>query len=536
VDHPDDLKFTHWDKKKGSLAAGSELAGLLKALQKRHEGVPWKLFDPAWARSARSAAELQEAFAQRDRLARSGLLELKKDANELAGAAARAAKDKAAGKSALDAARAIGLAAKAYAVELDVTIGSLKTLHDKALAALPADESDDEPPSVLLDPRQLLRCLTACRRDPEKRVQFAYVDGKDKQAAVLAMSPRMSARRVFSTLQGETGVRTGAYGIAWVDDKSLMLRVDKPLGGLVKKVRAPLRAAGFRVAKVILWRDDGTVFEQDEAVDEELADLTDVTDVTERMDVAGFAEAAGAAAEPLAAGPEADVEVNAAAAEAAFKARLKALLPKVAAAGAVAGAAARLLVNEAGVNARQRNWLQAGIVLRRAEDLLMGVASGVSATPAPPATAATAAAPAPPAAASAAASPGRFVHQAKVRLGWQMARQKLAADLKALEATILAHYRQQPEYADLATRVRRFDTVLGTLDESLAAKLDEALNAADPGRRAAFHEQARVILADYLKYAREEPLIAALDDNPFLPLSTHKTLLKTLQVLDNSLA
>ena len=527
MDHPDDLKFTHWDKKKGSLAAGSELAGQLKALQKRHEGLPWQLFDPAWARSAKCAADLHEAFAQRDRLARSGLLGLKKDANELAGAAARAAKERAAGKPTLDAAKAIGLAAKAYAVELDATIGSLKSLHDKALAVLPADGSDDEPLSVLLDPRQLIKCLTACRRDPEKRVQFAYVDGKDKQAAVLAMSPRMSARRVFSALQGETGVKTGAYGIAWVDGRSLMLRVDKPLGGLVKKVRAPLRAAGFRVARVILWREDGTVFEQDEVDDDDDDDVTDVTDAAERMHVAGFAEAAGAAAQPLAGGPEADAEVKVEAAEAAFKARLKALLPRMAAADAAAGASARLLVSEAGAHARQRNWSQAGIALRRAEDLLTGDASGVPAAPA---------AQAPPAVASAAASPGRFVHQAKVRLGWQMARQKLAADLKALETTILAHYRQQPEYADLATRVRRFDTVLGTLDESLAAKLDDALNAADPGRRSAFHQQARVILADYLKYARDEPLIAALDDNPFLPLSTHKTLLKTLQVLDNSLA
>jgi hypothetical protein len=530
VDHPDDLKFTHWDKKKGSLDAGSELAGLLKALQKRHEGVPWKLFDPAWARSARSVADLHEAFAQRDRLARSGLLGLKKDAHELAGAAVRAAKEKAAVKPTLDAARVIGLAAKAYALELDATIGSLKSLHDKALAALPADESDDEPPSVLLDPRQLIRCLTACRRDPDKRVQFAYVDGKDKQAAVLAMSPRMSARRVFSALQRETGVKTGAYGFAWVEGRNLMLRVDKPLGGLVKKIRAPLRATGFRVAKVILWREDGTVFEQDEAVDEDLTNGTDgtvVTDADERRYVEGLAEAAGAAAEPLAAGPEADAGAKAADAEAAFKVRLKALLPRMAAADAAAAASAKLLVSEAGAQARQRNWSEAGIALRRAEDLLTGATSGVPAAPA---------APAPPAVASAAASPGRFVHQAKVRLGWQMARQKLAADLKALETTILAHYRQQPEYADLATHVRRFDTVLGTLDESLAAKLDEALNAADPGRRSAFHEQARVILADYLKYARDEPLIAALDDNPFLPLSTHKTLLKTLQVLDNSLA
>lgn len=493
MDHPDPLKFNHWDRKKGSLAAGSELAGLLKALQKRHEGVTWKLFDPAWAKSAGSAAELQEAFAQRDRLARSGLFPLKKDANEIASAAARVAKDKAAARPALDAAKAIGLAARAYADQIDGIVEGLKTLHDKASAALPAEKSEDEPPSVLLDPRQLLRWLTACRRDPERRVQFAYVDGREKQPPVLAMSAKMSARKMYTSLQTETGARTGAFGTAWIDDQSLMLKVDKPLGGLVKKIRATLRAVGFRIAKVLLWREDGTLFEQDE-------------------DAADAAPADGAATADATVAPDAVAD---------FTVRLKAALAALATAGAEVARPAKLLVSEAGALARQRQWALADSTLRRAEALLAGAAPAAPAAPAP---------------AAPAASPGRFVHQAKVRLGWQKARKKLAEDLQLLQAAILEHYRKQPEYADLATRVRRFDAVLGTLDDKLADKLDEALNAADPQQRSALHEQARAILDGYAKYVRDEPLLVALDDNPFVPLSTHKALLKTLQVLDNSLA
>jgi hypothetical protein len=259
----------------------------------------------------------------------------------------------------------------------------------------------------------------------------------------------------------------------------------------------PLRAVGFRIAKVVLWREDGTLFEQDE----------DAADGAEAPDGADAAAAA----------PAAD-------AEAAFAARLKAALAALATAGAAVARPAKLLVSEAGAYARQRNWAQADSTLRRAEELL--ASSAADAPAGPPA----------PAAAGAAAAPGRFVHQAKVRLGWQMARKKLTTDLQALETAILEHYRKQPEYADLATRVRRFDAVLGTLDDQLADKLDEALNAADPQQRSALHEQARAILAGYARYVRDEPLIVALDDNPFVPLSTHKTLLKTLQVLDNSLA
>jgi hypothetical protein len=89
-------------------------------------------------------------------------------------------------------------------------------------------------------------------------MNFAYVDGKDKQPAMLAMHPRMSARTLFVKLQAAAGVKAGAYGSAWVDGTSLMLQLDKPMSGLVKKVRAPVRACGFRIAKAVLWNADGT--------------------------------------------------------------------------------------------------------------------------------------------------------------------------------------------------------------------------------------------------------------------------------------
>ena len=507
TDYPDALKFSPWDKKKGSLPADADLGGLLKALQKRHDAVNWKLFDAGWPQQAKTAAELQEAFALRDRLGRGSLLPLKKDANEVATAAARLAKDKAAAKPALEAGKAIASAARAYADALDAAVDQLRTLHDKALASLPADDGDDEEPgSALLDPKRLLQQLKLCKRDPERRVQFGYVDGKDKQPAVLALSPKLTGRKLFTRLQHETGVKTGAFGSAWIDGSSLMLKLDKPLGGLVKKVRVPLKAAGFRIAKVVLWNEDGTVFEQDED-----------SEGSEHSEHSEHSEGAAAPADAPPATPAAASSDG----EPAFTARLKALLPRLAAAATLpAGAAAKLQVSEAGAAARQRNWTQAGDLLDRAEALLASAPAVPSAAPA----------------ARAAAAPGRFVHQAKVRLGWQMARQKLSADLSALERAILDHYSTQPELADLAQRVRRFDTVLGTLDESLTDTLDAALNAADPGQRSALHEQARGILAGYTTYVRGEPLIAALDDNPFVPLTTHKTLLKTLQVLDNSLS
>ena len=142
-----------------------------------------------------------------------------------------------------------------------------------------SEDADDEPDDVLLDPKKLLAQLNLCKRDPGRKVQFAYVDGKDKQPALMAMSPKMSGRKLFARLQEAGGVKTGAFGVAWVDDTVLMLQLDKPLGGLVKKVRGPVKACGFRMTKAVLWNADGTVFEEDAETDapavEPIANPTD---------------------------------------------------------------------------------------------------------------------------------------------------------------------------------------------------------------------------------------------------------------------
>jgi hypothetical protein len=82
------------------------------------------------------------------------------------------------------------------------------------------------------------------------------------------MHPKLSAKKLFSKLKIATGVNTGAYGSAWIEGTSLMLQLDKPLGGLVKKVRGPVKACGFKIAKAVLWNADGTVFEQDDEAEE----------------------------------------------------------------------------------------------------------------------------------------------------------------------------------------------------------------------------------------------------------------------------
>ena len=217
------------------------------------------------------------------------------------------------------------------------------------------EEEEDEPNDVLLDPKKLLGQLNLCKRDPERTVRFGFVDGKDKQPAALALSPKMTARKIFARLQTATGVKTGAFGSAWIDGTVLMLQLDKPMGGLVKKIRGPVKACGFRITKAVLWNEDGTVFEQDE----------------EPGDAPAMPESpplppaqAAAPGEPAALNPSAE----------AFKARLTALVGRLQDAAPATAAAVKLKGSEAGVMARKQDFTAANALLDDAEKLLQAPA------------------------------------------------------------------------------------------------------------------------------------------------------------------
>jgi hypothetical protein len=399
LEYPDELKLAVWERKKGSLPSGHEVGDKLKAFQKKHDAVDWKLFDPGWPKAAKTADDLEQAFALRDRLYRGSVFALKKDALAVASAAKSMEKEKGAAKPVLDAAKAIGKAANTYADAVDEGIDALKSIYEKALGAMPkkaeeksgdksgeGDGEDDEPGSALLDPKRLVAQLKMCQRTPDRTVQFAYLDAPSKdQPAVLAMHPKMSSTSLFNKLKKETGGKTGAYGSAWVDGTSLMLQLDKPLGGLVKKVRAAVKAAGFRVAKVVLWSADGTVFEQDDEPDK------DGDGPVEAMTGAPGGPAAKSILPAPSGGPAAKAAAPAPAAvspeAAAFMARLKSLLAKAAEFGDPALAQqAKLLGSEAGVALRKGESAKVEQLMTQAEALFVKAKAAPATQPAEPAT------------------------------------------------------------------------------------------------------------------------------------------------------
>lgn len=379
----------------------------------------------------------------------------------------------------------------------------LKAVRNQRKEAEKAAEADDEDSKgdALLDPKRLLQQLTLCRKDPERTVQFAFVDARDKSPAVLAMNPKVAGRKLFALLGDATGVKTGAYGSAWVDGQELMLQLDKPLGGLVKKLRQPVKDCGFRVTRIVLWNADGTVFEADDEREAAPAGASSApADAAPAIPPAPPLPGAATATATAPRMPSPD--------EAAFTARLKALLPRIAALGEAAeGRAAKLLASEAGVLLRKGDAAAANANLDKVERLLQRVGSaGPAGAPAPAA--------APAAAASGGPSPG--VRFTQTRLAWDATRKQLRAELQKVEQAILAETASDPDHATYVANIQVIYTPLDRLDERLIDVLDDALNADDDAQRREHRVRALSLVDEYLAYVNgDDAFLSVVNDNGF---------------------
>lgn len=482
---PDVLTASFWEKKKGSLPPESELPGKLKALHRKHDAIDWKPFDAGWSKACKAAADLEQAFTLRDRNYRSSVFALKREAHELATAALRLAKEKSAAKPTVDAAKSIADAAARFAQAVDLGVESLKQEFDQARVSLSndvkanakgsaGDEGDDEAGNLLLDPQRLLTQLNLCKRDAARRVNFGFVEGHDKQPAVLALSPKIAAKKLLATLQDETGVKPGAFGTAWVEDTVLTLQLDKPLSGLVKKVRAPLQACGFRVTQVVIWNADGSVLEEEAQHDE----------------------------------------------PSVFAQRRAALQPRLLAAlqGAPALAtklsAVQAFADEKAASGNLAAALQGLDMLEK----LMG------AVPAPAVR--------PPSAIS--ATSARVAARAS-RLAWEQTRSAIRAELKRLEAVVLDEARDEPDFAEIQANSGVLHTVLDHLDERLTDKLDESLNAKGAAERRAADLQALELVKEYIGFARSDTLLADICANGFTDVPIRALLDERLNDLSTQL-
>ncbi|MBL8362833.1 MAG: hypothetical protein JNN18_20265 [Rubrivivax sp.] len=388
-----------------------------------------------------------------------------------------------------------------------------KAAEAEAEVAAAQGAEDDEGPAVLTT--KMVPLVRLAKKGDPLHTLIA-VAGKLTAVMLSRKTISVARRKLLNELLGVSGGVKYIDGNVVLEANVVTFVVQAQAAGLGKRIRqALLEQTGERLKVRVRGLDPNDI-------DEDIGD--------DAAAAPGDAAAQGTVPEAPPLPPQSQPPAPPLRDEAAgFNSRLKALVPRVQ--QAVAGQHPqvqdiRLKVSEAGALARKSDFARAQALLEEVEALL-----GVPPAGAPAATPA-----APPAPAAAPVNPQRFVNHARARLAWAGSRQRVAADLQKLEAAILAHYQGDEDLPELAQSVRQLDRILAELDESLADKLDEALNASDVTVRAQLHEQAREILARYGRFVDTDSLLAALDANPFVPLTTHKTLMAALQVLDKSLA
>lgn len=124
----------------------------------------------------------------------------------------------------------------------------------------------------------------------------------------------------------------------------------------------------------------------------------------------------------------------------------------------------------------------------------------------------------------------------KARVAWIATRRKVESDISKLQGTFNSAFTDHPKGADLGAAFKaRADKVLESLDEALAHKLDEVTGATAPAQHAKLVQEARQIIRRYEATVANDPTIAALDANPFAPLTIRKTMTATLSALSNAI-
>jgi hypothetical protein len=430
-----------------------------------------------------------------------------------------------------------------------------------------------------MDRAEMKRFLIKSKQEP---VNCALGVGDDKSVALLMLSPHRSAKSLQGDLQKQFptafNTRFGTAVVDTDDDPTLVkFMLNKPVTSMARRLVKTLKGTGFRKVQILLEDGtpvetaaeeagvgvaaDGQVVEADArpdagALQNELAVLVqrikDVADPAMKARLAKLAtdtngniktnnltyaatylaqlrnglaalettpdnNAARGREPPPPPPPEAQAKPD----PSALTAELTALvrrIPEVVAADPPRKETLATLARQAQVNLKTGNLTYAAAdieSLRRAMEA-GPTASGSART----------------SDASPSATPGQPFYD-KARVAWVATRNKVQSDVETLRKAILSTYSDRATELDGQFQAR-VAPLLGTLDESLADKLDAASNAADAQQRSELVEEARQIIERHRDYLAASPIIADLDANPFVPLAIQKTVATTLAALSNT--
>lgn len=413
--------------------------------------------------------------------------------------------------------------------------------------------------SVGSDKAELKKWL---KRAADGPIHMAFALGGDGRAVVMLdklKQPRALDKALKEGLDGAKNHRFGTVEIDPDEPKVVRFIVNKAVGGFARKLAIALKGTGFK--KVMILTDDGEAVEEAEGEEDEEEDdapsarasrddedpaqrqtTPDVDDpsVARESDMgrSGDADAprhldADTPSDPVGDAPLAEPGTpdagapNAGAPDAgALTQQLTALVKQMLAvikADPSQKAALAELATDAQVSLKRGDLEQAagGIEILR------------QAIGAPPETAAPSADTDVPARPS--DTPAGRTH-AKAKVAWLATRTKMTGDLDQLSGKFGDAFKDHGRAADLQKAFNdRISSVLGDLDEALAAKLDEVNQAEDAAAHAKIVQEARQIMTRYQSVVAGNPTIKALDNNPFVPLNLEKTLTATLGTLAKAL-
>ncbi len=317
--------------------------------------------------------------------------------------------------------------------------------------------------------------------------------GRGKEAfAYLLLHKSKPPRRLEEDLSKQfADMKDGRWGTCFVDEdidpKLVNFRINKPSGGLPKRVARTLKLVGY--SKVRFEFEDGSAAEEESEAEEQ-------------------AQAATAAA-PADTVPDART----------LTPRLTAAVQRIAAVVAQDPSRRDQLLGLA----RQGQALIAANDHPGALDTIEALEVALDA-PAPPASQT----------ATATAATTATANFDKARQAWMSTRRMMEAELDKLRAGMIAFYAEEDE--DTAAELCRnyqtnIEPLLQTLDERLAEILDDATKEADPQIRAEHVAKAQATIKSYQDFVAKEDLFKALDANPFVKVTITPVVTKTLAAL-----
>ena len=126
---------------------------------------------------------------------------------------------------------------------------------------------------------------------------------------------------------------------------------------------------------------------------------------------------------------------------------------------------------------------------------------------------------------------------AKAPAVWHNMRNIVDTNVELVKKVVKDHYSN--EHPNLIKEIDdglvKLDVITGKLDHRIADSLAKANAAANDSARKAELKVAKGILAEYLQFVKSEPLIAHLDDNPWLKIELKKTLTDHLTHMTQSM-